>query len=277
MRRNLAMLAILSSILLMACQDFSLEKIVPLGKKRQKKSAEETMETIFKIEDKITAFGKRWDRKSAEKLIPTVSKNKFEEGFFEDDRDGTVYRTVQIGTQVWMAENLNYEQGEASCYENDSANCKMYGRLYSWDEAEEACPSGWHLPQVSEVETLLKNAGGVQDDEKKFLWHNAGYFLKTKTGWQDYDEGVSGNGFDVLGFSAKAAGRYNNDFLGFYYLNVGAWFSVSRKNSPCHFNMLLLGFDSGDATVFCQNENSRKDGGAGNMDYARCSVRCVKD
>lgn len=262
MRRILTILASIAMLFLVACLD----------QKNEKKSADEALEFIFKIEDKITAYGKIKERKTAEKLLEKNSPPKIVEEVFEDSRDGKKYRAVKIGDQWWMAENLNYKQGEASCYENDSLNCKEYGRLYSWDEAEEACPSGWHLPQVGEIETLLKNAGGVQDDEKKFLWHNAGYFLKTKTGWQDYDEGVSGNGFDVLGFSAKAAGRYNDDVLGFYYLNVGAWFVVSSKNAPCHFNMLLMGFDSGGATLLCKENKGNE-----NMESGRYSVRCLKD
>lgn len=267
MQRILTILASIAMIFLVACLD----------QKNEKKSAEDSLEFIFTIEDKIIAYGKIRDRKAAEKLLEKVSPPKIVEELFEDSRDGAKYKAVQIGDQWWMAENLKYKQGEAACYENDSANCKEYGRLYSWDEAEEACPPGWHLPQVSEVETLLKNAGGVQDDEKKSLWHNAGYFLKSKTGWQDYDEGVSGNGFDVFGFSALAAGRFGNDFLGFYYLNVGAWFIVSRKNAPSRFNMLLMGFDSGDATLFSDDGRSRNDGVLGEMGKDRYSVRCVRD
>lgn len=248
------------------------------NQKNGKRSAEDTMELIFKIEDKITAFGKIRDRKAAEKLLEKVAPSKIIEEFFEDSRDSVKYKAVKIGDQWWMAENLKYKQGVAACYKNDSTICKEYGRLYSWDEAEEACPPGWHLPQVSEVETLLKNVGGVQDEEKKFIWHNAGYFLKSKTGWQDYDEGVSGNGFDAFGFSALAAGRFGDDVLGFYYLNVGACFIVSRKNAPNRFNMLSMGFDSGNATLFSDDGSSRNGGGVlGHMDKDRYSVRCVKD
>ena len=276
MRCRLAIFLLCSIFFFAACQSSSNENS-SVTKRSNKKSAEEALETVFKIEDAITNFFKKRDRNSAEELMSEVSKNKVAEGSFKDERDGTVYKSVQIGKQWWMVENLKFPQGEAVCYKKDSINCEKYGRLYSWDEAEKACPPGWHLPQVSEVEILLKNAGGVQDEEKKFLWHNAGYFLKAKTGWQDYDEGVSGNGFDVLGFSAIAAGRFTDDFFGFYWLNVGAWFIVSRKNAPCRFNMLLMGFDSGDATLFCQSEDSGNEKLLGEIESSRYSVRCVKD
>ena len=122
---------------------------------------------------------------------------------FKDDRDGKSYKSVKIGEQTWMAENLNYRGSEpdtlGSCYDNNPANCTTYGRLYGRTEAKEAaCPSGWHLPDTTEWNTLIKTVGGSS---------TAGTKLKSKCGWNDY-EGTSGNGTDDFGFFALPSGYY---------------------------------------------------------------------
>ena len=92
------------------------------------------------------------------------------------------YRTVVIGTQTWMAENLNYAVEGSKCYDNDPANCVKYGRLYDWSTAmgfpsscnEDACssqiqskhrgicPSGWHLPSYDDWDILMDYVGGYR-------------------------------------------------------------------------------------------------------------------
>jgi uncharacterized protein (TIGR02145 family) len=87
-----------------------------------------------------------------------------------DQRDGRTYKTVRIGDQVWMAENLNYGKVVKDCdqqnngiieetfYENDSTMGAVYGGLYTWDEAMNwqnndgrgICPEGWHIPTLAE-------------------------------------------------------------------------------------------------------------------------------
>jgi len=95
---------------------------------------------------------------------------------------GKIYTTVLIGTQCWLKENLNVGtmiQGsqeqtnngviEKHCYNNDTANCNLYGGLYLWNEAMQytiatvtqgICPSGWHIPTSAELGTLLTTVGG---------------------------------------------------------------------------------------------------------------------
>jgi len=79
---------------------------------------------------------------------------------FTDARDGKIYKTVTIGSQTWMAENLNYSIDFSWCNGNSAAICNGYGRLYTWETAKEVCPSGWHLPSKSEFDALLTNLGG---------------------------------------------------------------------------------------------------------------------
>lgn len=78
-----------------------------------------------------------------------------------DSRDNRVYQIVQIGTQTWFAENLNYDANDSTCYDDKTSNCFVYGKLYKGDEAQVACPNGWHLPAVAEWQTLFDYFGGT--------------------------------------------------------------------------------------------------------------------
>lgn len=95
-------------------------------------------------------------------------------GTFIDDRNGKKYKTVILGTQIWMAENVNYKTEKSSCYDNDDANCENYGRLYSWSESREVCPNGWHLPSQWDFDIFMGSGGldqvFVGDTELYFLW-----------------------------------------------------------------------------------------------------------
>jgi hypothetical protein len=66
------------------------------------------------------------------------------------DAAGKEYKTIVIGTQHWMKENLDYATANSYCHSNDVAKCAKYGRLYTWTEAMSACPVGWHIPTLME-------------------------------------------------------------------------------------------------------------------------------
>jgi len=80
---------------------------------------------------------------------------------FTDVRDGQIYFKIDIGNQTWMAENLNYETGTSNCYADMETNCEIYGRLYDFETALDACPDGWHLPTEAEWVVLTDFLGGV--------------------------------------------------------------------------------------------------------------------
>ncbi|MBF0431230.1 MAG: hypothetical protein HQK83_08135 [Fibrobacteria bacterium] len=127
-------------------------------------------------------------------------------GNFQDIRDSIRYSCVEIGNQIWMAENLNHipASGDSWCYDDLPSNCDSLGRLYSWKRAientngsiKDICPIGWHLPTLTEWMTLNKETGGGGKSD----------MLKSKDFW---------NGTDDYGFSALPAGYQSSyDYMG---------------------------------------------------------------
>ena len=182
---------------------------------------------------------------------------------FCDVRDSNVYKWVRIGTQTWMAENLNYEyRRNGSTYDNwCNGDCAKYGRHYTWiaamgpDAADcgygaacgagdgrivGVCPDGWHLPAIAEWNALFSAVGSQAV---------AGTALKASSGWDD-----GGNGSDAYGFTALAAGdrfpdgefdyegayahfwssaedgAYGAYAMGLYYLDAGATLGSNDKD-----------------------------------------------
>jgi len=114
-------------------------------------------------------------------------------GTFTDNRDGQRYKTVKIGRQTWMAENLNYVMDSSWCYDYDNAKCAAYGRLYAWDAAMTACPTGWRLPDMTDWTELVETVGES--------WSGK---LKSTSGWNE-----NKNGTDNYGFTALPSGWLN--------------------------------------------------------------------
>jgi len=133
-------------------------------------------------------------------------------GTFTDSRDGKTYKTVKIGNQTWMAENLAYKpsSGNYWAYDNSSSNVAKYGYLYDWRTARKVCPTGWHLPSDAEWSQLTD-----------FVGSNPGTKLKAKNGWSS-----AGKGTDDFGFSALPGGyrSISGDFrnIGYY----GHWWTA---------------------------------------------------
>jgi len=141
---------------------------------------------------------------------------------FKDLRDGKVYKTVKIGKQVWMAENLAYAptRGNYWAYGNDDANVEVYGYLYDWYTALNVCPAGWHLPSDEEWTELTD-----------YLGDNAGGKLKATgtigagTGlWYDPNRGAT----NETGFTALPGGtRGTYGYFG-YVGRHGSWWSATE-------------------------------------------------
>ena len=149
------------------------------------------------------------DTKVISKYITVTSGSS---NTFKDSRDGKTYRIVKIGDQTWMAENLNYKTANSWWYDNNSANGNVYGRLYTWDAAQKACPSGWHLPSDEEWKKLESYLGMSKDDLDKYGWSRGDGILiadklKNTKGWND-----NGNGNNTVGFMAMPGGSYSPAF-----------------------------------------------------------------
>jgi uncharacterized protein (TIGR02145 family) len=136
-------------------------------------------------------------------------------GTLNDSRNGKTYRTIVIGRQTWMAETLNFPTEGSTCYENQKKNCETYGRLYDWEAAKKACPSGWELPSDEQWTALVDGVGGMD---------SAGTALKARAGWSN-----NGNGTDSKGFSALPAGFLDKRGLFMDQGNAASFWSTSTK------------------------------------------------
>ncbi|MBR5694490.1 MAG: fibrobacter succinogenes major paralogous domain-containing protein [Fibrobacter sp.] len=204
-----------------------------------------------------------------------------------DSRDGQIYKIVKIGEKWWMAENLNYFYRAGTAwsyyYKNDSTYRHKYGVHYSWAAAMDSagvfsedgkgcgfrvncspkypvqgvCPEGWHLPDTTEWQALIKEAGG--DSLAKIK-------LKSTSGW----EGYKVEGTDDLGFTALPAGRGEGE----------AWIgegSLAYFWTSTYFEESFFSFE--EETAYCISLNFSASERI--MDhwgkYLRLSVRCVKN
>ena len=198
-----------------------------------------------------------------------------EHGSLTDDRDGQTYKTVTIGTQTWMAQNLNYQTTSSWCGGGSGTtegNCETYGRLYTWAAAmgktedqcgygnkcnlgtgnvQGVCPDGWHVPTQTEWSNLFDAVGGHS---------TAGAKLRATTLWEP-KEGFTNE--DAYGFAALPAGYYNNgDFR--YAGNLADFWSAADRSSyyTAYYMHLYYGKDNA---------------GLRDSKTLGFSVRCLKD
>jgi uncharacterized protein (TIGR02145 family) len=194
-----------------------------------------------------------------------------------DSRDGQTYKTIKIGNQLWMAQNLNYAdsnkttslKGSSWCYGDKDENCKVAGRLYTWAAAMDSvglfnkygescgygvtcwpiypvqgiCPDGWRLPSKRDWEILDSIADGK---------------LRSQTGWEKI------NGPDSIGFSALPVGVRNNN--GFRYAGEYTYFwSSSVFNS------------SGNPYIMNLNDSYESASLTDGKKYEGRSIRCLEN
>ena len=194
-------------------------------------------------------------------------------GSFTDSRDGHVYKTIEIGTQIWFAENLAYEGAgqeitePADWYDNTACDgwCyysnyeslfgSTYGILYQWEVAKVACPTGWHLPTNSDWFVLRDFLGGEYGTGGKLKEAGTTHWISPNTG-----------ATNETGFSALPAGQRDGPGL-FYHVGLyGHWWSSTYSGS---------GRTPGRTISY-----NRDDFISPHLDFAKRdgnSVRCLKD
>jgi uncharacterized protein (TIGR02145 family) len=196
-----------------------------------------------------------------------------------DIRDSKIYKIVEIGSQIWMAENLNvsiFRNGDeipeartleewkkagkegtpAWCYyENDANNGITFGKLYNWyavNDPRGLAPVGWHIPSDNEWTTL-----------ENFLGTDAGKQMKSKSEWGGGNCKTCG-GSNKSGFSGLPGG-YGGGGSRFYSKQInGSWWSSSEWETSKAYSRSLNNFD---VTIF-RGKSEKEEG---------MSVRCVKD
>lgn len=192
---------------------------------------------------------------------------------FLDNRNNQKYSSVQIGSQIWMAENLNIgtmignknKQTDNSiiekyCYDNNEENCLKYGGLYQWNETMDydalqkgICPDSWHIPSQTDWETLIEYLGGEDIAGKKLKDNN-------QDNWKAHKkirfEDVSTN---TSGFSALPGGLRGKT-KGFAQLYEYSFFRISSNPGSYHMNF---------AKPWIKRSVPDK--------TAAFSVRCIKD
>jgi len=182
---------------------------------------------------------------------------------FTDSRDGKTYKTVKIGTQTWMAENLAFK-AETGCmaYDNNENNAKTYGYLYNWETAMKVSPSGWHLPSEKEWATLNTYLGGDSIAHNKLKEAGTAH-------WKEADDFAT----NESKFTALAGGKYSYD--SFHkktkFESIGSYgFWWSSTTEPGERNYLNAYF----RTLGDYYKNEKLDSATKSLGF---SVRCVKD
>jgi uncharacterized protein (TIGR02145 family) len=224
---------------------------------------------------------------------------------FTDTRDGYVYKTTKIGSQIWLAENLRYNAEGSLCYGDDPANCDIYGKLYDWattmnlpescntnscsnqinNPHQGICPAGWHIPTLVEWNKLILFVDGKEDSDV-----NDPYIQFYNMHDMNHSNG-SGGIYRLLAASPQwkayftGGGREGDDF-GFSLLPGGAFFDrYEGIQGICYFWGVTEGGSRNESTFPDDSYNNfavyklsyASNGGYGTKKINALSIRCVKD
>jgi uncharacterized protein (TIGR02145 family) len=172
---------------------------------------------------------------------------------FTDIRDGNVYKTVTIGNQTWMAENLRYNVAGSDCYDDNSNNCIAYGKLYSWAQASTACPSNYKLPSDEDWKTLELTLGMNQAKTDLYCYNNE--YRGTNQGTNIKIGGISG--FNAL------LGGFQCENKKYFYIGTEDAFWSSTKDIGVRYYSRSLKIDKPGIRRLSY------------PDFYQCCVRCL--
>ncbi|MBD3387296.1 T9SS type A sorting domain-containing protein [candidate division KSB1 bacterium] len=205
------------------------------------------------------------------------------------DVDGHIYRTVKIGDQWWMAENLkvtHYRNGDpipritdnadwiavttgAYCnYDNDKANVTTYGRLYNWyavDDERGIAPDGWHVPTDAEWKQLERFLGLSRSEANDEGWRGSIGGGKLKQAEILYWKSPNTGATNESGFSALPGGYRLSVYGKFSSMGNYAYFWTASAS------------DNDGAWSRSLNTHSSGIGRSYGSEHYGFSVRCVKD
>lgn len=153
---------------------------------------------------KYTCSGRKW--------TPTY-------GTMTDSRNNKTYKTIKIDNITWMAANLDYETTNSWCPQNSSDQCKSYGRLYTWNNTKNVCPTGWRVPSILDY------------------WKASTHYLRPNIwsidGWQDYTSADNA----VPGLEIPAAGvRYPDGKMDYVHRFGGIWLSDEATTDSAYYD-----------------------------------------
>lgn len=156
------------------------------------------------------------------------------------------FKTIELGNQVWMAENLSIQTDNSWNYNNNEENSKKYGRLYTWDEAVKTCPKGWRLPSDSDWNELINHLGGEAVAGKELQQGGSSGFNAPLAGRRFNSEASYGGMGDFGAYwssnksgedGAWAIGLYSSKPDGYLFSTSGVSFSVRYiKDEPSEEN-----------------------------------------
>lgn len=260
-----------SDVILSASEESSSSKIAPSSSSKdvepdEKSSSSEQAESSSD-EAPVTSSETPTQSSSSEVSPPPSSSSKDEPKSSSSSEtvtpwtcgDSTItrgdheYATVVINEQCWLKENLQYEpsSGTTLCYGGVASNCETYGRLYDFEAANLACPTGWRLPTKTELEDLADYSGADMYD--------AGAHFKATSGW------TGENGDDLLEFTALPGGKCNEEQTCSKIGTSGYWWTSTEKvKNSSHYALYL----NGDGSSFTAENIMDND--------QYISVRCVK-